>query len=114
MTLVPIIGMSYQMTLTNFSEDRKAWPVNIMIGILLSTIGNRPGSMAIPLLGPLAITPKLTNSAQADKLRKLINADTLHGVLGLIFATLNSVAREGAPINGAEGKVRRCFPIMSR
>jgi len=69
--------------------------------------------MAILLLGLLPIPPKLAKSSRADKLQRLINADTLRGVFELIFAPLNGAAREGAPIDCADGKIRRCFPIMS-
>ena len=69
--------------------------------------------MAILLLGVLPIPPKLAKSSTADKLQRLLNADTLRGVFELIFAPLNGAAREGAPIDCADGKIRRCFPIMS-
>jgi len=69
--------------------------------------------MAILLHGLLPIPPKLAKSFRADKLQRLINADTLRGVFELIFAPLNGAAREGAPIDCADGKIRRGFPIMS-
>jgi len=69
--------------------------------------------MAILLLGLLPIPPKLAKSSRADKLQRLINADTLHGVFELIYVPLNGAAREGAPINCADSKIWRCFPIMS-
>jgi len=82
------------------------------IGNLPSTISNRPGSMAILLFGLLPIPPKLAKSSRADKFQRLINADTLRAVFELIFAPLNDAAREGAPIDCADGKIRRCFLIM--
>jgi len=69
--------------------------------------------MAILLRGLLPIPAKLAKSSRADKLQRLINADTLRGVFEHIFATLNGAAREGAPIDCADGKIRRFFPIMS-
>jgi len=50
-TLVQIIAMSDQTNLTNFSGDKKAWPVYMTIRNLPSTIRNGPGSTAIVLLG---------------------------------------------------------------
>jgi len=105
--------MSDPTNLTNFSGDKKAWAVYMTIGNLPSTIRNRPGSMAILLLGLLAIPPKLAKSSRADNLQRLINADTLRGVFELIFVPLNCAAQEGAPIDCADGKIWRCFPIMS-
>jgi len=69
--------------------------------------------MAILLLGLLPIPPKLAKSSRADKLQRLINADTRRGLFELIFAPLNGAAWEGAPIDCADGKIRRSFPIMS-
>jgi len=78
---------------TNLSGDKKAWPVYMTIGNLQSTIRNRPGSMAILLLGLFPIPLKLAKSSRADKLQRLINADTLRGVFELIFGPLNDAAR---------------------
>jgi len=69
--------------------------------------------MAILLLGLLTIPPKLAKSSRADKLQGLINADTRRAVCELIFAPWNGAAQEGAPIDCADGKIWRCFPIMS-
>ena len=111
--MVPIIGMSDQTHLTNFLGDKKAWPVYITIGNLLSTRRNRPGSMAVLLLALLPVPPKFAQSSSADKLQRQINADTLQGVLRLIFSPLQDVALEGVSIDCADGKIRRCFPILS-
>jgi len=110
--VVPLIGMSDLTNLTNFSRDKKAWPVYMTIGNLPSTIRKRPGSMALLLLGLLPIPPKLAKSSWANKLHRLIKADTLRGLFKLIFAPLNGVPWKGAPIDCADGKMRRCFPIM--
>jgi len=69
--------------------------------------------MAILLLGLLPIPPKVAKFSRADKLERLINADTLSGKFELVLAPLNGTAREGAPIDCADGKIRRCFLIMS-
>src|ERR1700709_124990 len=101
------------MYLTNFSGDKKAWPVYITIGNLLSTRCNKPGSMAVLLLALLPVPPKFVQSSSADKLQRQINADTLQGVLRLIFSPLQDAALEGVSIDCADGKIRRCFPILS-
>ena len=69
--------------------------------------------MVILLLALLPIPPKLAKSCRADKLQRLINADTLRVIFELIFVPLNGAPREGAPIDCADDKIRRCFPIMS-
>jgi len=108
-----MIGMSDQTNLTNCSRDKRAWPVYLMMENLQSTIRNRPGSIAILLLELLPIPLRLAKSSRADKLQRLINADTLSGVFKLIFAPFNGVVLDGTPIDCTDSKIPRCFPIMS-
>ena len=112
-TLVPIIGISEEMNLINFSGAKKVWPVYITIGNLPSTIRNRPGSMAILLLRLLPIPLKLAKSSKANKLLRLIKADILNGVFKRIFVPSNGAAQEGIMIHCADGQIWRCFPILS-
>ena len=105
--------MSDQTHLSNFSGDNKAWPVYIRLGNLPSTRRNSPGSMAVLLLALLPVPPKLSKSISADKNQRRINAETLQLVFQLLFEPLQAVAREGVNIDCADGKVRRCFPILS-
>jgi len=111
--LVPVIGMSDQTHLTNFSGDKKAWPVYIMVGNLPSGRHNSPTSMAVLLLALLPIPPKLSKSSKADQHQRQINADSLRDVFELIFAPLQDPAHDGIPSDCADGKVWRCFPILA-
>ena len=105
--------MSDQTHLSNFSGDKKAWPVYITLGNLLASRRNAPGSMAVLLLALLPIPPKFSKSSSADELQRQINADTLQGVFDLIFELLQEMALEVTPIDCADRNVRRCFPILS-
>jgi len=105
--------MSDQTHLTNFSDDKKAWPLYITLGNLLSSRRNSPISMAVLLFALLPISPKLSRSSKADQHQRQINADTLRGLFKLIFARLQDPAHDGVPINCAMGKVRRCFPFLA-
>ena len=105
--------MSVQTHLSNFSGDKKAWPVYITLGNLPSTRRNSPGSMAVLLLALLPVPPKLSKSTSADKHQRRINAETLQLTFQLFFEPLQAVAREGVNIDCADGKVRRCFPVLS-
>ena len=111
--MVPVIGMSDQTHLSNFSGDKKAWPVYMTLGNLPSTQCNNPGSMAVLLIALLPIPPKLSMSAPGNRQQRQINADTLQGVFKLLFESLQHVALEGVNIDCADGKVQRCFPILS-
>jgi len=112
-TVVSIIEVAQQTNLTNLFRDKKEWPAYMTIGNLQSKIRKRPGLMEILFRVLLPIPPKLQKSSRANKLLRLINADTLRGVFELIFAPWNGPAREGPSIACADGKIWRCFPIMS-
>jgi len=105
--------MSDQTNLTNFSGDKKVWPVYLTIRNLPSPRRHSPESIAVLLLALLPIPPKLSKSSKADQRERIINADTLQDVFELIFAPLQGVAHSGVPIDCANSKVRHCFPILS-
>jgi len=105
--------MSDQTHLTNFSGDKNALPVYIMLGNLPSGWRNSPTSMAVLLLALLLIPPKVLKSCKADQHLRQINADTLWDVFEHIFAPLQDPAHDGVPIDCAHGKVRSCFPILA-
>jgi len=87
-TLVLIIGMSDQTHLTNISDDKKAWPVYITLGNLLSGWRYSPTSMVVLLLALLPIPSKLSKSSKADQHQRQIIMDTLQKVCELFFAPL--------------------------
>ena len=67
-TVVSIIRMSDQTHMTNFSWDKKAWPIYMTIGNILSHTRNRPAKMPVLLLALLPVLPKLAGeSTQADE-----------------------------------------------
>jgi len=69
--------------------------------------------MAVLLLALLPVPPKLSKSTKAYQYQRQVNADTLQEVFEFIFAPLQDAARDGVPIDCADGKVRSCFPILS-
>jgi len=69
--------------------------------------------MAVLLLALLPIPPKQSKSSKADQHQRQINADTLRHVFELIFAPLQDPEHDCVPIDCADGKVRRCFPILA-
>ncbi|KAF8414522.1 hypothetical protein BGX38DRAFT_1110980 [Terfezia claveryi] len=61
-SLVPILITSDQTCLTNFSGDKKLWPIFMSVGNIPSAIRNKPSSQAWMLIGLLPIGPKRTKS----------------------------------------------------
>ena len=69
--------------------------------------------MAVLFLALLPVPPKFSKSTKADQYQRQVNADTLEDVFEFIFMPLQHAVLDGFPIDCADGKVQRCFPILS-
>ena len=85
-TLVPILLASDQTHLTNFSGDKKLWPLYMTIGNITSNIRNRPSMHAWVLLALLAIPPKQIAKLGGYSLeeQELDALQATHDVLGYV------------------------------
>lgn len=110
-TVVPVICASDGTHLTNFSGDKKAWPVYLTIGNITSETRNKPSNYAMVLLALLPVPPKLGVGARADELRRQSQM-ALHKVLGDILDGLRSPGQSGELIPCADGFERLCYPIL--
>ncbi|KAF8430741.1 hypothetical protein BGX38DRAFT_1104444 [Terfezia claveryi] len=91
-SLVPVLITSDQTCLTNFSGDKKLWPIFMSVGNIPSAIRNKPSSQAWILIGLLPIGPKRTK----------------------LHLTMTDSAKEGgSEIVCGDENVRRCIPIVS-
>src|SRR2546421_9909028 len=103
--LVPIIYSSDQTHLTDFSGDKKVWPIYITIGNLPSTIQNAPRNHYILLLALLPVPPKkafLTASTIA-RVNTVIQ-EALHDVLHLLKALFGT----GIEIYCSDRHIQHC------
>ena len=113
-TLVPIIGMSDQTHLTNFSGDKKAWPVYLTVGNIRSKARNCPSKMAIILIALLPVPPKFSSKKTKDRsAQRMTNDEILEGVFSLIFEPLEAITKFGKEMVCSDGSVRRCFPVLA-
>ena len=113
-TIIPVISASDQTHLTNFSGDKKAWPVYLTLGNIVSTVLNKPSTKAMILLALLPVPPKLSkqSAAQTEDQRDM-NRRILHAVLEQIFQPMCGAGSNGIEMSCADGKVRRCYPILA-
>jgi len=94
-SVVLIIRLSDLTHLTNLSGDKKAWPVYVTIGNILSRTRNSPVKMPVLLLALLPVPQKLTGeSTHVDEAQRQINVDALRAVFDLVFPPLQQVAQE--------------------
>ncbi|RPB07532.1 hypothetical protein P167DRAFT_495597 [Morchella conica CCBAS932] len=108
-TVVPVICASDGTHLTNFSGDKKAWPVYLTIGNITSEIRNKPSSFAFILLALLPVPRKL--GVRGNKQHRE-NHIALHKVLEEVLEGLQGSAQNSELIACADGYDRLCFPIL--
>jgi hypothetical protein len=107
---VPVICASDTTHLTNFSGDKKAWPIYLTIGNIKSTTRNKPSSMALILLALLPVPPKLKDSRSIDVSSE--NNCITHRVLSIILEGLVEPGQNGVTLDCADGQRRHCFPVL--
>ena len=106
--------MSDQTHLTNFSGDKKAWPVYLTIGNILSKTRNSPSKMAVVLVALLPVPPKFTSKkTKTRSIQRQNNDEALDAVFSLIFEPLEAFTKSGKAMNCSDGKVRQCFPVLA-
>ncbi|KAG0641324.1 hypothetical protein HOY80DRAFT_883359, partial [Tuber brumale] len=112
-TLVPIICSSYVMFLTNYSGDKKVWPIYLTIGNILSKTRNKSSKHASALLALLPVPPKMLVVASRDSRQRLVTNEILCELIEAIFTPIGEVAEVGIEIECPDGKVRQCFPCLA-
>jgi hypothetical protein len=65
-TVVLIICASDGKHLTNLSGDKKAWPCDLTIGKIKSSVRSKPTGHSLILLGLLPVPPKLGNNSLSN------------------------------------------------
>ncbi|KAF8435537.1 hypothetical protein BGX38DRAFT_1100220 [Terfezia claveryi] len=115
-SLVPILITSDQTCLTNFSGDKKLWPIFMSVGNIPSAIRNKPSSQAWILIGLLPVGPKRTKSLIGFSVRNQEHdsLETQHRLIERILAPLVRMFEAGgSEIVCGDENVRRCIPIVS-
>ena len=111
---MPIILASDLTHLTNFSGDKKAGPVYLMLENIVSTVRNKPSREAMILLAFLPIPQKFSKqiAAQTEDQHDM-NGRILHAVLEQIFQPICGAGSNGIEIKYFDEKVLKCYPILT-
>ncbi|RPB06760.1 hypothetical protein P167DRAFT_496965, partial [Morchella conica CCBAS932] len=104
-TVVPIICASDGTHLTNFSGDKKAWPIYLTIGNIKSSVRSKPTGHSLILLVLLPVPPKLGKNSLANS--------ALRRQSQMIFQSIRECSQEGELIACADGYERLCFLVLS-
>ncbi|KAF8440641.1 hypothetical protein BGX38DRAFT_1205503 [Terfezia claveryi] len=114
-TLVPILLASDQTHLTNFSGDKKLWPVYISIGNIRSSIQNTPTMHSWIPIAFLPIGPKRVKKipGYSPDMQEIQALQTTHDVLTQLLKPLADTAcQKGYEMICADGNIRLCFPKL--
>ncbi|KAF8432912.1 hypothetical protein BGX38DRAFT_1224166 [Terfezia claveryi] len=89
-TVVPVLLASDQTHLTNFSGDKKLWPLYMSIGNIKSTIRNKPTMNAWIPIALLPIPPKRLDRIPGHlvEAQELDALQVTHGILSSILSPL--------------------------
>ncbi|KAF8432615.1 hypothetical protein BGX38DRAFT_1077160, partial [Terfezia claveryi] len=114
-TLVPVLLASDQTHLTNFSGDKKLWPLYMSIGNIKSSMRNKPTMNAWIPIALLPIPPKRLdkipgNPTEAQELDAL---QVTHEILSSILSPLADASQQGIDMVCCDEKVRKCVPRLS-
>ena len=112
--MVPIILTSDETHLTNFSGDKKAWPIYLTIENLPLTIRSKLSQLATVLLALLPVPPKIGDvPTMVAKQYAQIKLEALHQAIRNILQPLKDISSEGLQMECADLQQRQCYPILA-
>lgn len=109
---MPLILATDKTSLTQFSGDKKAYPVYLTIGNISKSIRRQPSSRATVLIGYLPIS-KLECFREAGSSRKFAVYRLFHHCMQIILEPLIAAGKDGIETTCADNFVRCIFPILA-
>ena len=103
--LIRIICASDVTILTNFSGDKKAWPIYMTIRNILSSTRNKRSRHATVLLALLPVPLKMLGIVARDAQQRQINNEVLCDLMEAIFAPIVALGNSGLEVECADRKV---------
>lgn len=98
--------------LTQFSGNKSAYPVYLTIGNLPKSIRRKPSKHACVLIAYLSVDKVSRRELTAQQHRSRVQR-TFHESMKHILAPLKDAGKTGVDMTGADGCVRKVFPILS-
>jgi hypothetical protein len=112
-TVVTLIFSSDETHLTNFSRDKKAWPVCMTIDNILSKTRNSPSMHANVIIVLLPVPPKFLDNKQKDDALRKRSHQIFREVINLILFPVCQAGEQGVVIDCRDSQKRLCFCVIS-
>ena len=110
--VAPLIISTDKTSLTQFSGDKKAYPVYLTIGNISKDIRRQPSSHATVLIGYLPIS-KLECFLESHDSRRFAVYRLFHHSMRIILEPLIVAGKKGVEMPCADNFVRRIFPVLA-
>ncbi|KAN0103980.1 hypothetical protein V8E52_011444, partial [Russula decolorans] len=110
--VTPLIIATDKTSLTQFSGDKKAYPVYLTIGNISKDIQRQPSSHATVLIGYLPIS-RLECFREAGESRKFAIYRLFHHSMRIIMEPLIEAGKSGIEMTCADNSVQCIFPILA-
>jgi len=102
--------------MTNFSGDKKGWPVYLSLGNVNTNIRSKISNRCYVLIALLPVPPKHTfkgpGKQNALRDQQDNNREILRCCFEIILRPLNDVQKHGKLMICPDGRMRLCFPIV--
>ena len=112
--MLPIILFSDATHLTNFSGDKKAWPVYMTIGNMRSDVRQSHKSHALALIALLPVPLKFRKLRAADhRAQQERNHHVMQSVIGYLLSSVDIQKDRSFVALCADGNKRRIYPRLA-
>jgi len=102
--------------MTNFSGDKKGWPVYLSLGNVNTNIRSKISNRCYVLIALLPVPPKHTfkgpGKQNALRDQQDNNREILRCCFEIILRPLNDIQKLGKLMICPDGRMRLCFPIV--
>ena len=111
-TLAPVIVATDKTQLTQFSGGKSAYPVYLTLGNLPKAIRRKPSHHACVLVGYLSVE-KIGRHELTNQEHRARNQRLFHESMRVIMGPLMEAGKDGIPMTGGDGCIRRVYPILA-
>ncbi|KAG8713983.1 hypothetical protein FRC09_018122 [Ceratobasidium sp. 395] len=110
-TIIPLIAMTDKTNMTKLSGNQAAHPVYLTIGNISKSIRRQATKHATVVIGYLPVDS--FGDVPSKALRQRLRGQLLHWAMHEIMAPLEEAGRTGVEMWGADGRLRRAYPLLA-